>query len=105
MKDTVKIQVLLQGDAVVSEEGYMEVQAENIVAFYVDGWGKTSRIYPICTSQSSFIDGKQVDYPSMTIEDGEEDTALTDICFPEYEGWRIHSAFGGKTMAVCLVKD
>lgn len=105
MNDTVKIQVLLQGDAVVSEEGYMKVQAENIVAFYVDGWGKTGRVYPLSTSCSSFINGKQVDYPSMTIEDGGEDSALTDICFTEYEGWRIHSAFGGKTMAICLVKD
>ena len=77
----------------------------DVAAFYLDGWGKTGRIYPISTCQSTWMDGEVLSYPSITLEDGEDDSSLTEICFPEYEGWRVHCVSGGKIMAICLVKD
>ena len=105
--DIVEIKVAIQGDA-VGGQGYMAVRGENVCAFYIDGWGKTGRIYPICSSQSTtfFEDGKfksSEDYPSLTLEDGEEGSSITEIYFPEFEGWQVHSVSGGKTMGVCLV--
>ena len=104
-KDTVEILVVQQGDAVCGSQGYMLKKSNDIAAFYLDGWGKTGRIYPISTCQSTWSDGKVIPCPSITLEDGEDDSSFTEICFPEYEGWRVHCANGGKTMAVCLVKE
>jgi hypothetical protein len=107
INDIVEIKVAVQGDAVVGQ-GYMAVRGENVCAFYIDGWGKTGRIYPICSSKSTVLceDGKfksSEDYPSLTLEDGSRDSSMTEIYFPEFEGWQVHSVSGGKTMGVCLV--
>ena len=104
-KDTVEVLVVQQGDAVCGKQGYMLKKSNDVAAFYLDGWGKTGRIYPISTYQSAWSDGKVLPYPSITLEDGEDDSSLTEICFPEYEGWRVHCVSGGKTMAICLVKE
>ena len=104
-KDTVEVLVVQQGDAVCGKQGYMLKKSNDVAAFYLDGWGKTGRIYPISTYQSTWSDGKVLPYPSITLEDGEDDSSLTEICFPEYEGWRVHCVSGGKTMAICLVKE
>jgi hypothetical protein len=102
---SVKVKVIFQGDAVPGKLGYLLKKSKNIAAFYLDGAGKTGRIYPYGTGTSCFIDDKVYNYPSMTIGDGEDDSQLSEICFPEYSGWRIHCVGGGKTMAVCLVKE
>jgi len=101
----VQINTLHQGSAVCSSEGYLLKKASNVAAFYLDGWGKTARIYPVSTCSTTIIYGESYNYPSMTIEDGEDESALTDIYFPEFAGWDIHSVSGGKTMAICLVKE
>ena len=105
--DIVEIKASIQGDA-VGGQGYMAIRGENVCAFYIDGLGKTGRIYPIYSSQSTtfFEDGKfksSEDYPSLTLEDGDECSSITEIYFPEFEGWQVHSVTGGKTMGVCLV--
>jgi len=104
-KDTVEVLVVQQGDAVCGSHGYMLKKAKNIAAFYLDGWGKTSRVYPSSSCRSSTIGGIVYDYPNLWIEDGQEESTFTEICFPEYEGWRVHCVSVGKIMAICLVKD
>ena len=105
MTDKVQVQVLRQGDAACGTTGYMLKKSNDVAAFYLDGWGKTGRIYCLSYCNSIWRDEEVVKIPSICIENGEDDTALTDICFPEFEGWRVHCTGGGKTMAVCLVKD
>ena len=107
MKDNTEVKVLvtLQGDAVCGKQGYMLKRSEDVAAFYLDGWGETGRIYAISTCLSTWMAGKILHYPSITIEDGEDDSSISEICFPEYEGWRVHCTGGGKTMAICLVKE
>lgn len=95
----------IQGDAVAANVGYLVKGAgTSVVALYVDGWGKTGRIYPMASSSSIYIDGIVQNYPSLWINDGEEGSALTGIYFPEFEGYDVFCVSGGKTMQVCLVK-
>jgi hypothetical protein len=101
----VLVQVVSQGDAVCGESGYMLKRGENVAAFFLDGWGKTGSIYPLCTS-SSFWNGESlIESPSITIEDGADDSMVTEICFPEFKGWNVHAVSGGKTMSICLCKE
>lgn len=104
-KDSVEVLVIQQGDAVCGKQGYMLKKAKNIAAFYLDGWGKTGRIYPSSSCESSMINGTVYDYPNLWIEDGQEESTFTEICFPEYEGWQVHCVSGGKIMSICLVKE
>ena len=116
-KTTVKVLVSSQGDAVLSDEGYDLIQGKNeagdeVAAFYVDAWGTTGRAWPLASSSTTTIkqDGDLVslDCPSVLFEPYEEEDSevgsCTEVYFPEYEGWGVHSIRGGKTVAVCLVK-
>lgn len=105
MTNQVKIVIAQQGDAVCGEFGYCSIKHDNICAFYVDGWGKTGRIYAVCSSDTVFVDGKLLNYPSIVIEDGDSESDDTEIYFPEFEGWKVHSMNGGKTMSVCLIRE
>ena len=102
---TVEIKVLAQGDAVCGTKGYMLKRSTSVAAFYLDGWGATGRIYPEFTSSSVWDGTSTINYPSITISDGSDDGSLSEIYFPEYKGWRVHSVSGGKTAAICLVKE
>lgn len=96
----------VQGAAVAANVGYLvKGSGTSVVAFHVDGWGKTGRIYPM-SSSSSLIDedGTVHNYPSLWIDDGEEGSSLSEIYFPEFEGYDVFCVSGGKTMQVCLVK-
>jgi hypothetical protein len=104
MNKTIKVAVKHQGAAFVGEEGYMAIRADNVVVFYLDGWGKTGRAYCETSCRSVMINGIQKLYPSMLISDGDDDSAWSEIYFPEFEGWDVHSVNGGKTMSICLVK-
>ena len=105
MKTTI-VKVLHQGKAVAGDLGYMLVGNDEVVCFYVDGWGDTGRIYPVCSSNSTYFpDTKELkEYPSITLEDAFEgdDQMFTEIYFPEFEGWYVFCANGGKVMSVCL---
>ena len=103
--DEVEILVVEQGAAVCGENGYMLKRSDNVASFYIDGWGDSCRIYPISSSTTTLIDGASVGIPSLTIDNGIVDEPMTEICFPEFEGWSVHSVSGGKTMAICLTKD
>lgn len=105
MTDKVQVLVTQQGDAVCGEEGYMLKRSDNVAAFFLDGWGNTGRIYCISYCNSAMVGGEMQDVPELMLEDGDDDSSITTICFPEYKGWRIHCTRGGKTMAVCLVKE
>lgn len=104
-QDSVEIRVLQQGDAVAGKTGYMLKCCNNVAAFYLDGGGETGHIYPLAVSQTAWNGEELLNFPSMTIEDGRDSSDVTEICFPEFEGWRVHSALGGKTMAISLTKE
>lgn len=104
-KDLVKVLVVTQGDAEIGAEGYMKVAGEKVVAFYLDGWGKTGAAYPIASSRAVIVDGKAFNFPALTLGNGVEDSEHTEICFPEYEGWSVHCVRGGKVMSICLVNN
>lgn len=104
-ESNVIVKVIDQGDAVCGEHGYMLKRGVDIAAFYLDGWGKTCRIYALTSSGSTVIDGAVENYPTLTLENGSEYDSLTEICFPEFEGWSVHSVIGGKTMAICLTRE
>jgi hypothetical protein len=105
---TISIEISIQGDAVPGSEGYLAQISDTMATFYVDGWGKTGRIYPVSSSSSVFTkEGNLKHFPSITLEDGEdgeEASTFTEIYFPEFEGWSVFAVSGGKTMAVCLRK-
>ncbi len=104
MTNCVKISVACFGDAVCGATGYVAIKHDDVCTFYVDGWGSTGRIYPVASSSSVFTEHENVNCPSITIENGEDNTTLTEIFFPEFEGWEVFSMSGGKTMSVCLIK-
>lgn len=105
--NTVKVLVLQHGDAECGSEGYMLKRGEKVAAFYLDGWGETGKIYPVSTCSSAYFpetkNTKQ--YPSIAFDSGDEECSITEVCFPEFEGWEVHSYRGGKTMSICLTKD
>lgn len=102
--DTVKVEVLHQGDAVCGKDGYMLKLSENIAAFHLDGWGNTGRIYPVSSSNTILMNGRIEKFPSISFEDGLDESEFTEIYFPEFEGWSVHSISGGKTMSICLTR-
>lgn len=105
MSDTVQVKVFNGDTNCVSSEGYMAVRGENVVAFYVDVRSSPAgRLYPAGTCRS-LVDHKtrqSLNFPNITLGDG--DAIFLDIAFPEFEGWQVHSVFGGKTLSICLVK-
>ena len=108
MERETEIKVCFQGTAVAGDTGYMLVGNDEVVCFYVDGWGNTGRIYPVCSSSKTFFhETREVkDYPNVTIQSGSDDEneVFTEIYFPEFEGWDVFCVNGGKTMSVCLRK-
>ena len=100
----VKVCVSHQGDAQCHLTGYMLKRGENVVAFYIDAIG---RAYPTASSSSVYFgDTKTMkNCPSLTIIENDFDDDQTEIYFPEFEGWSVHSTTGGKTMSICLTKD
>lgn len=103
----VKIEIANQGDAVTGAVGYLAQVSDTMATFYVDGWGKTGRIYPLCTCDSVYFPETKTfkKYPTIAIEDGEENSDISEIYFPEFEGWNVFAVSGGKTMSVCLRKE
>lgn len=83
--------------------GYLLKGNEDVVSFYVDvRESSTGRAFPVSTSQTS------QKYPSIVLEtgeDGEEWTAWTEYCFPEFPGWQVFAVGGGKTLSICLRRD
>lgn len=105
MTDKIKIEIrTIKGEMKMGEYGYMVIRSDNVVAFYLDAWTKTGRAYPISTCQQIYLPYTQSvkHYPSIMIDDGDDNFA--EIHFPEFEGWQVHCADGGKTMSICLVK-
>ena len=74
-----------------------------LLLFYLDGWGKTGRIYPI-RYLSIYLDGLEKCYRIKHYTRDGKDDSFTEICFPEYEGCGCIVG-GGKIMSICLVKD
>ena len=101
MKNEVTVKVLRQGQAVCGQ-GYMLKLGDNVAAFNIDGWGKTGRIFPLCTGDQE-IEGQT--YATIALIDGPDEQDSTDICFPDFPGWTVHAVEGGKTMAVCLTLE
>ena len=106
MKDTVEIKISHQGNVKLfsnAPSGYMLKRGENVAAFYLDAY---DRAYCNSTCRSVTMTNENLPYPSMWIDNGyEEPEDFSEIYFPEYEGWHVHSVSGGKTLSICLVKD
>lgn len=102
---SVQVSILHQGKSVCSQNGYMLDIGKNVAAFYLDARGGTGRIYPVSISSKSVIGGKIKNVPSLIISDEFlSPESFTEIAFPEFEGWSIHSVSGGKTMAICMTR-
>ena len=101
--NNVIVKVVSQGLPVLAEHGYDVSLGEGVVAFFVDAWGETGRAYPVCSS--SVLHGN-LEVPSICFESGEnEEETWTEVCFPQFDGWHVHSISGGKTVAVCLTLE
>lgn len=100
----IRVQTVVCGTAVLGSHAYDIKHGDTVVAFYVDAWGKTGRAWPISTSSAVGINGELVNIPSIVFESGDDNTdeVLTEVCFPDFPGWDVHSCSGGKTVAVCL---
>lgn len=87
-------------------DGYMLKRSANVAAFYADVIGDCNRAFPTSTCSSVVLDGGLTlkKYPSIMLIDS-DDTELAEIYFPEFEGWNVHCAHGGKTLSICLTKD
>ena len=95
----VKIIVAAQGDAVIISDGYYLKTGEKVASFYIDSH---SRIRAVSTSTLMGCPG----FPSVEIEPvSKQNAKVTEIYFPEYEGWNVHCCGVGKTMAICLTKE
>lgn len=91
----------------MGEAGYVAVRAENIIAFYLDAWTDSGRAYPDSTSEHILIPetGEWRNFPCIILDDGDEfQSNFSAVYFPEFEGWKVHSVSGGKTMSICLVR-
>jgi hypothetical protein len=106
MSDTIQVQVFNGGQDKIGPYGYMALRGENVVAFHVDARDvPTGRLYPVATCRQT-VDHKthkSYDFPCVTLDDG-EDGEMIDLSFPQFEGWQVHSVFGGKTLSICLAK-
>ncbi len=104
MQDEIKVLVSQKGDAIVHHSGYMVHRGETVVAFYLDARGNTGRAYPAGSMTNvKTIEGEYKDFPALFLVD-EDEKSETLIYFPEFPGWHVHCADGGKTMSICLVK-
>ena len=75
--------------------GYMCVGNDKAVCFYVD---INNRGYPF-----AFMQGTN-ECPIIMLSGSEEDDTYTSIFFPDFEGWKVHAARGGKVLSVALVR-
>lgn len=108
MTDTVQILETLNrtpGCPFSVGEGYMLKRGENVAAFYADVRGDAKRLQPICSSRFADLSDGSKNLPSVSLVQETDDKHLLTICFPEFEGWSVHSIRGGKTLAICLTKD
>ena len=106
MTDKIEVKVFNGAPSAVGKEGYMAVRGKNVVAFYVDVCDvPNGRLYPYgtCKQTVNHQTFESFDFPCIFLDDG-EDGEMLDVAFPEFEGWAVHSAFGGKTLSICLVK-
>lgn len=100
-KDMIRVQTVQQGAAVLAETAYDVKAYINVVAFYVDAWGETGCAWPVASFGSATNS-----FPTITFESAYEtnETPLTEVCFPDFPGWDVHTVRGGKVVAVCLTR-
>lgn len=95
----VKIQVEQEGQVkLLGETGYGLKGNDEVVAFFVDLYDNAVVTYTASPPQG---------YPTIGLCLDEEDYSVidTEINFPEYPGWRVHSTRCGKVLSVALIKD
>jgi hypothetical protein len=98
-----RVKVGLQGNAVVSDYGYVSKESDNIILLYVDARGATGRAYPDGTS--TIVDSTgAVGVPEIWLSVSEDDDTATTISFPELAGWEVFCVNGGKTLSIALQK-
>lgn len=97
----IRVQTVQQGAAVLAETAYDVKAGIDVVAFYVDAWGETGCAWPVA-SFGSATDA----FPTITFESAYEtnETPFTEVCFPDFPGWDVHTVRGGKVVAVCLTR-
>ena len=108
MFDTVQVEMKHYGKPFrMGEKGYVTVRAENIIAFHLDAWTDSGRAYPDSTSDWVFIPEtkEHKHFPCIILDNGDEfESDFSAVYFPEFEGWKVHSVSGGKSLAICLVR-
>lgn len=107
LDDEVKVVVTYQGSVAVRGVGYMLKKGDGVAAFYLD---TKERSWPAGSSSHTnhfSADGNfthSEEFPSIFLISSDEDEEWTEIGFPEYVGWMVHSVSGGKVLSVCLTK-
>lgn len=100
---TYKVQVGLQGNAVVSDYGYVAKESDTTLLLCVDAWGDTGRVYPDGTG-SSYDSADGFSIPEIWLSVSEDDETITSISFPELKGWEVFCVNGGKTLRIAFYK-
>lgn len=100
---TYKVQVGLQGNAVVSDFGYVAKESDTMLLLCVDAWGDTGRAYPEGTSSCQDSSG-DLGIPEIWLSVSEDDETITSISFPELKGWEVFCVNGGKTLQIAFYK-
>ena len=94
MRET-EVKVYYQGSAKFNTNGYLVAGNDEVVAFYIDPYERT-----IVDGFSNTIDN----IPTILCQPSEdENSPYTEVGFPEFVGWDVHSVQAGKTISVCLV--
>ena len=86
-------------------DGYMKVGDQNAVTFYADVIESPDRrAYPAGSTRT--FGNIPVLFIESGVEDGSDvDSNMCEICFPEYAGWSVFCASGGKTLSIALRRD
>lgn len=99
----VTVEYAFRGTVLAIDHGYMLKLGDNVAAFCIDMILPT---YPVSTCDNVVVENEWKEFPSVCIDHVDNPLSISsDIYFPEFSGWRVHSVSGGKSMAICLVKD
>ncbi|MBU9534604.1 hypothetical protein KTE49_29665 [Burkholderia multivorans] len=102
----IRFEISMQGAARVSHT-YIARQAKGIVAFYLEMHSKRCEIIAMGSDADGtpVIDIEAGEYASHLDESNPKDS-LTEIRFPDFKGWSVHSTASGRyTIAICMIRN
>jgi hypothetical protein len=101
----VTLDIVSQGAPVVND-GYIHAAGADIVAIYIDL--KSKRCEVVATGGGDGIPSVWVgaNEESLHLNQDADRASMTEIAFPEYDGWDVFSATCSRyTLAVCLTRS